>query len=195
MNKFYNRFLIAFVILIGSIILAPLAMASLAPNAIDPNTGYYVPVNASQDPAVVTPTNGSQDPATGNPTNGSQDPVAGNPTNGSQDPKSSGNIGLQNPLKVRTIGGLIQTAVEIFSYVVIIFAVLAFIWVGLQYILARGNSEKMKELSKWLGYIVIGVAVVIGARVIITIVINTLESTGVVDERVIQSARDARDGN
>lgn len=104
-------------------------------------------------------------------------------------------IGLKNPLKVKTIGGLVQTAVEVFSYIVIIFAVLAFIWVGLQYILARGNSEKMKEMSKWLGYIVIGVAVVIGARVIISIVINTLSSTGIVDERIIKSSRDALDGN
>jgi len=104
-------------------------------------------------------------------------------------------IGLKNPLKVKTIGGLVQTAVEVFSYIVIIFAVLAFIWVGLQYILARGNSEKMKEMSKWLGYIVIGVAVVIGARVIISIVINTLDATGVVDQRVIKSSRDALEGN
>jgi uncharacterized metal-binding protein len=75
------------------------------------------------------------------------------------------------------------------------FAVVAFIWVGLQYILARGNAEKMKELSKWLGYIVIGVAVVIGARVIISIVINTLSSTKIVDERIINSAQDALKNN
>jgi hypothetical protein len=106
-----------------------------------------------------------------------------------------GLIGLKNPLKVDSIGGLVQTAVEIFSYLVIMFAVVAFIWVGLQYILARGNAEKMKELSKWLGYIVIGVAVVIGARVIISIVINTLSSTKIVDERIINSAQDALKNN
>jgi uncharacterized protein involved in response to NO len=98
---------------------------------------------------------------------------------------------LQNPLKVNSIGGLIQEAVVVFSYIVVIFAVLALVYVGLKFILARGNPEELSRLKEWLLWIVIGVAIVIGARVIVSVVINTLESSGVVDERVIQSARDA----
>ena len=101
---------------------------------------------------------------------------------------------IQNPLKVDSIGALIQALVEIFTYLVILLAVLAFIWVGFQYILSRGNTERMKELSKWLTYIVIGVAVVIGARLIISVVINTLGASGVVDPKVIQRADDALQG-
>jgi hypothetical protein len=97
---------------------------------------------------------------------------------------------LSNPLKVDSISGLVQNFVEIFSYVVIIIAVLLLVWVGLQFILARGDASKMKELKEWLFWIVIGVAVVIGARVIVEVVINTLASSGV-DPNTINTVRGA----
>lgn len=153
------------------------------------------PTSSGGSPAANQPTGSGGSPATNQPTGSGGSPAVNQPTGSGGSPAgTSGNIGLKNPLKVKTIGGLIQSAVEIFSYLVIIFAVLAFIWVGLQYILARGNAEKIKELSKWLGYIAIGVAVVIGARLIISIVINTLESSGTVDPKVIQSAKDGLEG-
>lgn len=101
---------------------------------------------------------------------------------------------LQNPLKVDSLGGLIEAFVEVFSYLVILFAVLALVYVGLQYILARGNPERMKELSNWLLWIMVGVAVVIGSRILVSVVINTLGASGVVDPKVIQSANNALDG-
>lgn len=100
-------------------------------------------------------------------------------------------ITLENPLKVNSIGELVQNFVEIFSYIVVLGAVLALIWVGLQFILARGNPTKMSELKDWLKFIIIGVAVVIGARLIIQVVINTLAASGAVDQRTIQSAQNA----
>jgi len=104
-------------------------------------------------------------------------------------------VTLTNPLKVDSVGGLIQNFVEIFSYIVILGAVLALIWVGLQFILSRGNPAKMNELKDWLILIIIGVAVVIGARLIIQVVINTLSASGAVDERTIQSVKKAASGN
>lgn len=97
---------------------------------------------------------------------------------------------LSNPLKVDSVSGLVQNFVEIFSYVVIIIAVLLLVWVGLQFILARGDASKMKELKEWLFWIIIGVAVVIGARVIVEVVINTLASSGV-DPNTINTVRGA----
>lgn len=108
--------------------------------------------------------------------------------------KNSSVITLKNPLKVNSIGELVQNFVEIFSYIVILGAVLALIWVGLQFILARGNPAKMTELKGWLFWILIGVAVVIGARLIIQVVINTLAASGAVDQRTIQSAQKAANG-
>jgi hypothetical protein len=104
---------------------------------------------------------------------------------------SSSFIPLQNPLKADSVGELIQDFVVIFSYLVILGAVLALIWVGLQFILARGNPAKMTELKEWLLWIVVGVAVVIGARLIIQVVINTLSASGAVDQQTIQSAQNA----
>lgn len=117
--------------------------------------------------------------------------VTGGPT-----PVSNGvtggptNLGISNPLSdIKSVGSLVNKFVEIFSYIVIIFAVLAIIWTGLQLILARGNPEKMKEASKQLGNILIGVAIVIGARIMIMVIINTLEATGTVNPNVIQKAK------
>lgn len=114
-------------------------------------------------------------------------------TDGNSGSSAGRSIGkLQNPLSgVNSVGELVGKAAEIFSYIVILFAVLALVWTGLQYILARGNSEKMKELSQRLLWIVIGIAIVIGARIIVEIVINTVASTGVVKEEVINQANRA----
>jgi hypothetical protein len=98
---------------------------------------------------------------------------------------------LDNPLKVNSLGDLVKSGIQVFSYIAVLIAVLMFIVVGLRYILAQGKPQKMKEASQWLLYVVIGVAIVIGANVAITIVINTLSATGVVDPKVIQSAQNA----
>ncbi len=99
--------------------------------------------------------------------------------------------GLTNPLAVTSIAGLVQKFVEIFSYFMVILAVLAFIWVGFQFVLAQGKPEKLKELKIWLAYIVVGVAIVIGARIMVNIIINTLEATGVVNQQTISTVRSA----
>ncbi len=99
---------------------------------------------------------------------------------------------LENPLKnVSSIGDLVKSGLQVFSYIAVLFAVLMLIVVGFQYIMARGNPDAMKKASQWLLYIVIGLAIVIGARIAVDIVINTLGATGVVDPNVIQSARNA----
>jgi len=104
---------------------------------------------------------------------------------------------LQNPLKVNSIGELVQTFVEIFSYIVILIAVVMFIVTGFRYILyaAQGNSSEISKLHRQLLWLVIGVGVVIGARVIIQIVINTIEATGTVSQGVIDNARNANQGH
>jgi preprotein translocase subunit YajC len=75
---------------------------------------------------------------------------------------------------------------------VIILAVLTLIWVGLQFILARGDVAKMKELKEWLLWIVVGIAVVISARLIVDIVINTLSATGTIDANTLNTIKSAK---
>jgi heme/copper-type cytochrome/quinol oxidase subunit 2 len=104
---------------------------------------------------------------------------------------------LQNPLgsNVTSLAGLIQTFVDLVSYILILFAVLMLVYTGLQYILAQGNSERIKELHKQLLWIVIGAAIVIGARLIVDIVINTLQAANVVNSSTLQSVKNAASGN
>lgn len=104
---------------------------------------------------------------------------------------------LQNPLKsnLNSVGAVVNKFLEIFTYIVVIFAVLAIIFVGFRFVLARGNTEELNKLKDWLMWIVIGVAIVIGARIIMQIVINTLSDTGVINQQVIQSAKNAVNTN
>ena len=120
-------------------------------------------------------------------------PQPSNAVDTNPQPKTGGTFTLSNPLdgKVDSVAGLVKAFVEIFSYLAIILAVLALIWVGFQYIISRGDVAKMTQLKNWLFWIVIGVAVVIGARVIIEIVINTLAATNVVDQGTLNSVRGA----
>jgi cytochrome bd-type quinol oxidase subunit 2 len=103
---------------------------------------------------------------------------------------------LKNPLKVDSIGELIQSFIQIFTYLVIMFAVLMFIWIGFQYVVnaSQGNAKKIEELNKQLMWLIAGVAIVIGARVLIQVVINTLSATGAIDPGIINSANDAVQG-
>ncbi|MDE2037962.1 MAG: hypothetical protein KGI69_01920 [Patescibacteria group bacterium] len=142
-------------------------------------------------------TGGQQSPAPS--TGGQQSPPP--PTTGqqSQTPPSSsqGSFYLQNPLssQFNTVGGLVDGFMQIFSYLAVLFAVFMLIWVGFQFVLAQGKPDRMKELKNWLLYIVIGVAVVIGARIIVSVVINTLQATGTVNQGVITNANNALNGN
>ena len=101
---------------------------------------------------------------------------------------------LQNPINVNSLGQAIDKAVSIFAYIAVIVGVLAFIVVGLQFILAQGKPDKLKEAGLRLWYIVIGVAIVLGARLIVSVVLNTLDSTKLVNEKIINSAQNALNG-
>ncbi|OHA24116.1 MAG: hypothetical protein A3B11_01295 [Candidatus Taylorbacteria bacterium RIFCSPLOWO2_01_FULL_44_26] len=138
----------------------------------------------------------AQNPPANNTTVGGP---AGNSVNPSSAGGTAGNgkiIPLQNPLSknLGSIGALIEKFLEIFSYIVIIFAVLLIVWVGLRFILSRGNPAELKKNGIWLSWIVAGVAIVLGARLMVSIIISTLESTGTVNKGVTDSARNALEG-
>ena len=98
---------------------------------------------------------------------------------------------IKNPLQANSVGELVQTAATIFSYLAVLAGVIALIWTGLQYILAQGKPERIKELKTQLLWVVVGIGIVIGARIMISIVINTLSASGVVNEDIINNANKA----
>ena len=120
-------------------------------------------------------------------------PTRGIPPGGDKVPPQSNIFQLKNPLSSQytTVGGLIKGFVEIFSYLAVLFGVLALIWVGFKMVLARGNVTEAMKAKDQLIWVVVGIAVVLSARVIITVVINTLEASGTVNPNVIQKAKDA----
>jgi len=90
---------------------------------------------------------------------------------------------------------LVQTIIDVISYILVLFGILALVWTGLQYVLAQGNSDRIKELHKTLLAIVIGIAIVIGARVIVQVVINTLKATNVINSSTLNQVQNAATGN
>jgi len=139
---------------------------------------------------VLAPSNSSSQSNPGNSSSQS------NPGNSSSQSNPGGTFTLKSPLdpKVTSIGGLVQTFIDVISYILILFAVLMLVYTGLQYILAQGNSEKIKELHGKLLWIVVGVAIVIGARVIIEVVINTLSAAHVINSSTFNQVQSAATG-
>lgn len=101
---------------------------------------------------------------------------------------------LKNPLKVDSIGEALDAGLDIVTYLAVFFAVLALIWVGFKFIAARGNPQKTKEAGQWLGFIVIGLAIILGARLMVSIILGTLQATGAVNPQIINSAQNAIQG-
>jgi hypothetical protein len=94
---------------------------------------------------------------------------------------------LCNPLKVNSIQDALFLIVNIATYIGVILGVLALIWVGFKFIAAQGNSEKLTEARKFFYAVIIGIAILIGASAIITIIKNTLTTAGVVQSGVFGS--------
>lgn len=89
---------------------------------------------------------------------------------------------LQNPLKVNSIEAVILLAVDIMIYVGVSFAILALIFVGFKFVMAQGKPEEINKAKEWFLWIIIGLAVLISAKVIVEIVQNTLVKSGVVNQ-------------
>ncbi len=81
---------------------------------------------------------------------------------------------IQNPLKADNLTDLtiaiMDAAVKLGSFI----AFLALLWVGFQFVVAQGKPDKIADARKHFFYIIIGIAVLLGAKVIIEIIKATL---------------------
>ena len=93
---------------------------------------------------------------------------------------------LKNPLKANSITELLFSVVDIAIAIGIIVAVLMFIWIGFKFVMAQGNEKALSEAKTWFIYAVIGTAVLISAKLIVSVVQNTLTSAGVVNENLLK---------
>ena len=92
-------------------------------------------------------------------------------------------ITLDNPLgnKINNLPSFIYMILELAFQIGAIFSVLAIIYVGFLFVSARGDPEKLKTARTAFLYTVIGIAVLLGAVLIATVIQSTISnvSTGI----------------
>lgn len=85
---------------------------------------------------------------------------------------------LDNPLKVGNFCDLLETLLGAIIVIGMPIAVLFLVYVGFNFILARGNPEKIGKARNNLLYTVIGIAVFLGAWTIAKLIQATLVNLG-----------------
>ena len=75
--------------------------------------------------------------------------------------------------KKTSIGAIITNATGWILNIVGAIAILFIIWAGIQYVTSAGNKDRAESAKKTLTYAVIGLIIIILARVIVGIVTNT----------------------
>ncbi|MDE2188601.1 MAG: hypothetical protein KGJ35_02640 [Patescibacteria group bacterium] len=94
----------------------------------------------------------------------------------------SGTTGvICNPLQSVSITGLLNNAVDIAIAVGAVVSVIMFIYAGFRFIFAQGKPDEISKTWKLFMYVAIGTAVLIGAKVIVSVITGTLTSTGLVN--------------
>ena len=90
-------------------------------------------------------------------------------------------IGLENPIGVDSISGLIRIVVKVIRYVAIPFVVIMIMYVGFLYLwnsLGSGGGDKMKEVHSKLWWVIVGCFVILSAELIATVMENTIKTLG-----------------
>ena len=106
---------------------------------------------------------------------------AGNDDGGNQNNNTT--ITLDNPLgnKINNLPSFIYMILDIVFQIGAIFSVLAIIYVGFLFVSARGDPEKLKTARTAFLYTVIGIALLLGGRLIASVIGSTIGqvSTGI----------------
>ena len=81
---------------------------------------------------------------------------------------------IQNPLNVDSIAELIAVVLNLIVNLGTPILVLAFVYVGFLFVVARGNEQGLTKAKDAFLYTVIGAALVLGAFVISEVIQNTV---------------------
>ena len=85
-------------------------------------------------------------------------------------------VKLKNPLKVDTVQDAIKLFMDAVVKIAIPFIVVFFIWSGINFILAQGNSKKLEDAKRMFWYTVIGTLLILGAWAITDAIVGTINS-------------------
>lgn len=129
-------------------------------------------------PVLAVAQQGTFDP---NAPQGTFDPGRPQGTYNPSQPQGSNQFSIQNPLNndIRSFCGLIKLLFSVLLQLGIPVAVVFIVLAGARFVFAQGNVNKLAEARTTLLYTVIGVALFLGAWLIIMAVAATLETLGV----------------
>jgi hypothetical protein len=83
-------------------------------------------------------------------------------------------IGIKNPLKVNSVADVMKVFFDVLVQLGSVAVVLAIIYAGFLFVVAKGNPEELKKAKTTLYWTIIGALVLLGAQVIAKVIENTL---------------------
>ncbi len=91
-------------------------------------------------------------------------------------PRLSHAAALTNPLGTTDLTVIIARLIQAILGITGAIALLMFIWGGFQWLISAGSPEKVKKGKETLTWAVIGLAVIVGAYMLVSAVVSALES-------------------
>lgn len=97
--------------------------------------------------------------------------------NGQDADKFELRVGIENPLgDKKDLTQIFSSVLNSLTDIILIIVVIMIIYAGFKYVLAVGNSDKIKDAHKNLTWTLIGAAILLGAQLIANIVITTISN-------------------
>ncbi len=88
----------------------------------------------------------------------------------------NGEFKLCNPLEVKNFCDLIKVLLNIVLAIGVPVAVLFLVWSGFRFILARGSQQGLADARRNFYYVIIGIAIFLGAWTLATVISATIQS-------------------
>lgn len=90
---------------------------------------------------------------------------------------------LKDPLGIKNFCDLVKSLLNIVMAIGVPIAVLFLVWSGFRFILARGSQQGLADAKKNFYFVIIGIAIFLGAWTLATVIsatIQTLDSSGTI---------------
>lgn len=91
------------------------------------------------------------------------------------DDTSGGSVGLQNPIQATSITALLASILDFIVRLGLPVIVVAIIYSGFMFVVARGKPAELEVAKKNLVYVMIGAAIILGAKVLSVVITGTVD--------------------
>lgn len=89
-------------------------------------------------------------------------------------PAGNSSASINNPIKSNSFLELLNAVLEIIVEIGTPIVIISIIFVGFKYVLAQGKPAEIQKAHSAITWVVVGAAIVIGAKVIVVIIQNTI---------------------